>query len=208
MKLPELLAPAGNPEKLRVAVAYGADAVYLSGQRLNLRSAGAGFDRDDILRAIDFAHERGVKVYYCLNAFPGEGDLQDVEDDLDFISRTEADALIIADPGVFRLARQKAPEIPIHVSTQANTCNHSTIDFWQDLGAKRVNLAREMDAASMYRCREKCPKMELEVFVHGAMCMSLSGRCFLSDWLNQRPANKGQCTPPLPVQVPGKGTGC
>lgn len=205
MNIPELLAPAGNPEKLKVAVAYGASAVYLSGQRLNLRSAGAGFDRAATLEAIDFAHEHGVKVYYCLNAFPQEDDLHAAKSDLEFIAETRADALIIADPGLFRMARRVAPHIPIHISTQANTCNHSSIDFWQDLGATRVNLAREMDCRAIRRCRKLCPDMELEVFVHGAMCMSLSGRCFLSDWLNQRSANKGQCTHPCRFKYKVKG---
>lgn len=201
---PELLAPAGNLAKLKVALRYGADAVYLGGPSLNLRAGAGGFDRDALRHAVALARSADVRVYYCLNAFPLEIDLDSVRDVLAMLDAfpqdLRVDGLIVADPGVFALARKILPDIPLHVSTQANTGNSAAVKFWRDLGARRVNLARELNLKDIRRLRravlEKTPGMELEMFVHGAMCLALSGRCSLSAHLNARSANKGGCTQP------------
>lgn len=197
---PELLAPAGNLAKLQVALRYGADAVYLGGSSLNLRSSAGGFDRQALLCGLQYAHATGVQVYFCLNAFPLEGDLNEVRDvlvKLDQISdQHRIDGLIVADPGVFALARKFLPDVPLHVSTQANTGNSAAVGFWSDLGARRINLARELTMRDVRQVRRAAPDVELEMFVHGAMCLALSGRCSLSAHLTARAANKGACTQP------------
>ncbi|WP_031388048.1 peptidase U32 family protein [Desulfonatronum thiodismutans] len=201
---PELLAPAGNLVKLKVALRYGADAVYLGGSALNLRAGAGGFDRDALRHAVALARSVNVRVYYCLNAFPLETDLDAVREVLtmlgEFPQDTRVDGLIAADPGVFSLARKFLPDMPLHVSTQANTGNSAAVEFWRDLGARRVNLARELTLKDIRGLRravsERAPGMELEMFVHGAMCLALSGRCSLSVHLNARSANKGGCTQP------------
>jgi U32 family peptidase len=201
---PELLAPAGNLAKLKVALRYGADAVYLGGSALNLRAGAGGFDRDALRHAVVLARSADVRVYYCLNAFPLEIDLDVVRNVLsmlgEFPQGSRVDGLIVADPGVFALARKFLPDMPLHVSTQANTGNSAAVGFWSDLGARRVNLARELTLKDIRGLRrtatEKAPGMELEMFVHGAMCLALSGRCSLSAHLNARSANKGGCTQP------------
>ncbi len=199
--LPELLAPAGNMERLEAAVLYGADAVYLGGRdELNLRQGALGFDWADLDRAIALKKSTGVKLYYCLNAFPRQSGFSQVEASLERLSGLDIDGLIVADPGVFRLARRLAPRHDIHVSTQANTASGEAALFWHEQGATRVNLARELDAVALRDTlsfmREKAPALESEVFVHGAMCLAVSGQCLLSAWLNQRPGNLGQCTHP------------
>ncbi|TVQ96126.1 MAG: U32 family peptidase [Desulfovibrionales bacterium] len=201
---PELLAPAGNFAKLRVALRYGADAVYLGGTTLSLRSGTAGFDRDAVAHGVEVAHDAGVQVYFCLNAFPLETDLAAVQEALVMLDALSAghrvDGLIVADPGVFALARKFLPNTPVHVSTQANTGNSAAVQFWQELGATRVNLARELTHRDLRQVRHAVPNMELELFVHGAMCLALSGRCSLSAHLNARSANKGNCTQPCRFQ--------
>ncbi|WP_045222158.1 peptidase U32 family protein [Desulfonatronum thioautotrophicum] len=197
---PELLAPAGNLAKLRVALRYGANAVYLGGPTLSLRSGTGGFDRDAVAHGVELAHAAGVQVYYCLNAFPLETDLTAVRETLVMLDALppgqRVDGVIIADPGVFALARKFLPNTPVHVSTQANTGNSAAVAFWQELGATRVNLARELTLRDLRQIRRAVPDMELELFVHGAMCLALSGRCSLSAHLNARSANKGSCTQP------------
>jgi U32 family peptidase len=194
--LPELLVPAGSLEKLRIALRYRPDAVYLGGPAFNLRAGTSGFGWDQLEQAIVLAHEQKVQVYYCLNAFVREAELAVVRETLARLRGYALDGVIVADPGVFHLTRQELPDIPIHVSTQANTSNSAAIAFWNELGATRVNLAREMSLREIRTTAVAVPEMELEVFVHGAMCLALSGRCSLSAYLNSRSANRGQCTQP------------
>ncbi len=201
ISIPELLVPAGNMERLETAIRYGADAVYLGGRELNLRAGACGFGREELPVALDLAKKSGTKVYYCLNAFPREEHLPAVRSQLQHLADIcvqgpGPDGLIVADPGVLTLAAELLPEIPLHVSTQANTANSAAVRFWQNAGATRVNLARETRAKEIQDIALICPDMELEVFVHGAVCLALSGRCLLSSYLNDRPANLGQCTHP------------
>ncbi len=210
---PELLAPAGNLAKLKVALRYGADAVYLGGSALNLRAGAGGFDRDALRHAVALARSADVRVYYCLNAFPLETDLDSIRDVLAMLGEIPQDSrvhgLIVADPGIFALARKFLPDMSLHVSTQANTGNSAAVEFWRDLGAKRVNLARELTLKDIRGIRravsERAPGMELEMFVHGAMCLALSGRCSLSAHLNARSANKGGCTQPCRFKYKSQG---
>lgn len=197
---PELLAPAGTLEKLRIALRYGADAAYLGGFSLNLRAKADGFDWDDLGRAVAMAHGQGKKVYYCLNAFARENDLGEARAALHALARSCIDGIIVADPGILYLTRQELPGIPMHISTQANVGNSAAASFWRKLGAKRVNLAREMSLRDIRAVAEAAPDLELEVFVHGALCLALSGRCSLSAYLNNRSANRGQCTQPCRFQ--------
>ncbi|WFS62406.1 U32 family peptidase [Pseudodesulfovibrio thermohalotolerans] len=198
--IPELLAPAGNMEKLETAILYGADAVYLGGEGLNLRAGAGGFDRQALERAIHLAHQAGVKVYYTLNVYPRQSHMNALREQIDFLGELRPDAVIAADPGVIRLLRRELPEIPVHISTQANTSNVEAVRFWRENGAKRVNVARELRSAELAEmldaCRKQMPTMELEVFMHGAMCMAVSGRCYMSALLNDRPGNLGQCSHP------------
>jgi len=184
MRIPELLLPAGDMESLATALIYGADAVYLGADGPNLRARAAGFAGDGLGRAVSAAHAAGVRVYVCLNATPRQQDLGLVRQGLDQAVEARADGLIIADPGVARLAARHAPALPIHVSTQANTRNAEALAFWRDFGATRANLARECAArevAALCAARDRdLPGFELEVFAHGAQCMAFSGRCQLS----------------------------
>lgn len=197
---PELLAPAGTFDKMRVALRYGADAVYVGGPSFNLRAGASGLAWSELGQALDLAHAQGVLVYYCMNAFAWEKDLNVLRETLGALRRYPVDGVIVADPGVFRLTRQELPDVPIHVSTQANVSNSAAIAFWRDLGAARVNLAREMSLKDIKAAARARPGLELEVFVHGAMCLALSGRCSLSSYLNGRSANRGQCTQPCRFQ--------
>lgn len=190
MRIPELLLPAGDMESLETALLYGANAVYLGAEGPNLRAGAAGFAGDGLTRAAKLARAAGVRVYVCLNASPREKDMPSVRAGLDQAVAAGVDGLIVADPGVARLARQNAPRLPIHVSTQANTRNGEALAFWRDMGATRANLARECSAAeiaSLVRARdERLHGFELEVFAHGAQCMALSGRCSLSAYMVDR----------------------
>ncbi|MBQ7478016.1 MAG: U32 family peptidase [Selenomonadaceae bacterium] len=192
MGKPELLAPAGNPEKMRMALRYGADAVYLGGKEFGLRAFGGNFSREDLAEGIAFAHDLGKKVYVTVNTFPHNSDLERLPDYLGFLSKARADALLVADLGVFMMARDIVPEMELHVSTQANTTNWAAVEGWQRLGAKRVVLARELSLSEIREVREKC-SVELEMFVHGAMCISYSGRCLMSNYFTGRDANRGSC---------------
>jgi len=195
MKLPELLAPAGNMEKLRIAIHYGADAVYLGGKAFGLRNLADNFTVDELAAAVTYAHERDVKVYLTVNSYPTNVDLPELSAFLEEAARIPFDAFIAADPGVIDLIRQMAPAMPIHLSTQANTTNWRSVLFWQRQGITRINLAREMSLNDMREVRKRT-KIELEAFVHGAMCISYSGRCLLSSVMAGRSANKGECAHP------------
>ncbi len=193
-RLPEILAPAGTMDQLQAAILYGANAVYLGGNA-SLR-ASRGFEGDALLEARRLTKEAGVALYFCCNALPRQRSLAASLASLEAGARAFVDAFIIADAGVFSLARRHFPHIPIHMSTQANTCNAASVAFWQDLGATRVNLARELQMIDILAIKRTCPDMELECFVHGAQCLAISGQCLLSLSLNQRAANSGQCTQP------------
>ncbi len=197
---PELLAPAGNLEKLAAALAYGADAVYLGGPGFNLRAASARMSWEQVEAAVAQAHAAKARVYFCLNAMPLPRELPKVAEHLDRLSAIPVDGLIAADAGVMAMARRRMPHVPLHVSTQASTMSHAAAMAWRDMGASRVNLARELELpdirALMHGLREECPDMEAEVFVHGAMCLAVSGRCLLSAWLTGRSGNRGECCHP------------
>lgn len=191
----ELLAPAGNLEKLIMALHYGADAVYLAGEEYGLRAFAGNFSLDDLATGIDLAHRQGKRVYVAVNIFAQNRDLTGLPEYLGRLAGMGADALIVADPGVFALARRHAPNLAVHISTQANITNREAAKFWAGLGAKRLILARELSLAEIQEIRQAVD-VELEVFVHGAMCVSYSGRCLLSDYLTGRQANRGECTQP------------
>ena len=194
-RLPELLAPAGNFEKLKIAVFYGADAVYLGGSRFSLRARAANFSEEGIVQAVAYAHEHRVRVYCTVNIFAHEADFSGLDDYLRFLAEAGVDGLIVADPGILLRAREVAPGLPIHLSTQANVTNAASARFWASQGVRRLNLARELSLAEISAIRGGC-EAELEVFVHGALCISYSGRCLLSTYLTGRSANQGDCAHP------------
>lgn len=194
---PELLVPASSLEVLQVAVTYGADAVYIGGEHYGLRAKAKNFSPAEMAEGIKFAHARGKKVYVTANITAHDADLGGVEEYFRELSALSPDALIISDPGVFEIAREVVPEIEVHISTQANNVNYRTCRFWQKQGAKRVVTARELSLAEIADIRAHIPDdLELEVFVHGAMCISYSGRCLLSNYFTGRDANLGACTHP------------
>ena len=191
-KKPELLAPAGTMEKLQMALAYGADAAYLGGAQFGLRAFGGNFTNEEIRAAVNLAHGVGKKIYVTVNVFPHNDDLVSLPDYLRFLADAEVDAVLVADLGVFMLAREVAPQLPVHISTQANNVNWRTVRAWQELGAERVVLARELSREEIREIRRHTD-VELELFVHGAMCISYSGRCLLSSYFTGRDANRGGC---------------
>ena len=191
-KTPELLAPAGTMEKLQMALTYGADAVYLGGTQFGLRAFGGNFTNDEIREAVQLAHGTGKKIYVTVNVFPHNDDLVSLPDYLRFLAQADVDAVLVADLGVFMLAREAAPTLPLHISTQANNVNWRTVRAWQQLGAERVVLARELSREEIREIRRNTD-VELELFVHGAMCISYSGRCLLSSYFTGRDANRGGC---------------
>lgn len=195
MNIPELLAPAGNLEKLKIAVHYGADAVYLGGKAFGLRNLADNFTRDEMAAGIEYAHSRNVKVYLTVNSYPANNNLPALAAFLEEVADLPFDALIAADPGVIGMIREILPEKTIHLSTQANSVNWRSVHFWEEQGIKRVNLAREMSLADVCETAEKT-SAELELFAHGAMCISYSGRCLLSSVMSGRNANKGECSHP------------
>lgn len=196
-KMPELLSPAGDMEKLRFAIAYGADAVYLAGQQFGMRAAAANFSDEELRKGIAYAHAHGVKCYITVNIMPSESDLPALPAYLELLQDAGADALIVADVGVIRLAQRHAPRVPLHISTQTSILNHEAANFWADLGAERIVLARELSLAEIAEIRAKTPKsLEIEAFVHGAMCISYSGRCLISQYMTGRDANRGACAQP------------
>lgn len=197
MNKPEILAPAGSLEKLKVAIEYGADAVYLGGSKLNLRAFADNFTSDQLKEGIDFAHSLGKKVYITLNVFPHNEDLVGLEDYLKELYNLNADAVLVSDPGIIMTAREVVPELELHLSTQANNVNWKSALFWHKQGVKRVVLAREMSLKEIKEIRANLPETcELEAFVHGSMCISYSGRCLLSNYMTGRDSNRGQCSQP------------
>ena len=197
MRRPELLIPASSLEVLKIAVMYGADAVYIGGEAFGLRAKAKNFSMDEIREGIAFAHEHNVKVYITANILAHNGDLEGVRAYFEELKEIRPDALIIADPGVFEIAKEVCPDIERHISTQANNTNYATYNFWHALGAKRVVSARELSMAEIKEIRAHIPDdLEIETFVHGAMCISYSGRCLLSNYFTGRDANQGACTHP------------
>lgn len=200
MKKPELLMPAGNVEKLKYAIKYGADAVYLGVVDFSLRAMRKGelITMENLKTAIDTAHNMSAKAYLTLNIFGFNKDIKSLENCMDSITDSNPDALIISDPGIMRLAQKYMPKTPIHVSTQANILNYEAVRFWQDMGATRCILARELPIKDVAEIKDKVPEMELECFIHGAQCVSFSGRCLLSDYMTggERKANSGNCSQP------------
>jgi len=197
MRKTELLIPAGSLEVLKTAVIYGADAVYIGGEAFGLRAKAKNFTNDDIREGIAFAHKHGVKVYITANILAHNDDLSGVEEYFNELKEIKPDAVIISDPGVFAIAKRVIPDMEIHISTQANNTNYGTYLFWHQLGAKRVVSARELSLAEIKEIRGKIPEdLEIESFIHGAMCMSYSGRCLLSNYMTGRDANQGACTHP------------
>ncbi len=197
MKKPELLIPASSLEVLMTAVNYGADAVYIGGEAFGLRAKAKNFSMEDMKQGIEFAHAHGVNVYVTANILAHNDDLSGAREYFAELKSLQPDALIISDPGMFMIAREVCPEIEIHISTQANNTNYMTYDFWYRQGAKRVVSARELSLKEIKEIREHIPEdMEIESFVHGAMCISYSGRCLLSNYFTGRDANQGACTHP------------
>lgn len=194
---PELLVPASSLEVLKIAVIYGADAVYIGGEVFGLRAKAKNFTMEEMSEGITFAHEHGVKVYVTVNILAHNDDLNGVREYLTELKKIRPDALIISDPGIFTIAKDVCPEIERHISTQANNTNYGTYLFWHSLGAKRVVSARELSLDEIKEIRANIPDdLEIETFIHGAMCISYSGRCLLSNYFTGRDANQGACTHP------------
>ncbi len=193
--MPELLAPAGNYEKLVTAVHYGANAVYLGGKRFSLRAKAGNFDQQMMQQGVIFAHQHGVRVYVTVNIFAHNKDLAGLADYLRSLEDMAVDGIIISDPGILEYARRVVPSLAIHLSTQANVTNHASAAFWLSQGAVRLNLARELSLPEIREIRQKVSG-ELEIFVHGALCISYSGRCMLSNYMTGRDANQGSCAHP------------
>ena len=197
MKRPEILSPAGNFEKMKAAILYGADAVYLSGKIFGMRAAADNFDIEELASAVEYAHERGVRVYLTVNTMPREHEYPSLREYFERLKNINIDALIIADIGVLMLAREILPDVEIHISTQANSVSAAACRAWYDLGAKRVVLARELTLDEIKAIKADIPDdLELECFVHGSMCISYSGRCLLSGHIVGRDANRGACAQP------------
>src|SRR6056297_452315 len=193
----ELLAPAGNLEKLKMAVLYGADAVYFGGQNFGLRAGAKNFDLEDIEEGVNFCHQHGAKAYITVNMIPHEGDLKDLEKYIEFLEDIDIDAVIVSDPGVLSIVKKTSPEMEIHLSTQANTTNSNSANFWYNQGVKRIVLARELTLEEIGEINQrKNVNLDLEAFVHGAMCISYSGRCLISSFMTGRHANLGDCAQP------------
>lgn len=192
MKIPEILAPAGNMEKALVAMEYGADALYLAGKQFGMRAQAGNFTIDAMRELLQIAHDRAVKIYVTVNVFPHNDDIDKLPEYLEELEKLKVDGLILADVGVFSLAKKYAPSIPLHLSTQANTVNYQAAKFWEELGFSRLVMARELTREDIAKVRAET-NAEIEVFVHGAMCMAYSGRCLLSNVMTGRDANQGQC---------------
>ncbi len=189
----ELLAPAGNFSKLKTAVYYGANAVYMGGKEFSLRALSDNFTDEEIIKAVEYAHNKNVKVYVTVNIFARNADLDKAAEYFKFLYSAGVDAVLITDIGLISLCKSVAPALPIHISTQANTLNKFAVKAWHNMGAERVVLARELSLKEVKEIHEFCPGVEIEAFAHGAMCISYSGRCLLSNYLNGRDANRGEC---------------
>ena len=197
----ELLAPAGDPERLEMAVAYGANAVYLAGTMFGMRSFAGNFTPEQLSQAVEFCHGRGVRVHVTCNTMPRNEEVARLPEWLEFLEDTGVDAIILADVGTLALAKRHAPHVQCHISTQASVVNYQSAAAWHDLGASRVILARELSLDEIREIRAKAPKeLELEVFAHGAMCVSYSGRCLLSNYMTGRDSNRGACAQPCRYQ--------
>ena len=197
MKRPEILSPAGNFEKMKAAILYGADAVYLAGNVFGMRAAADNFNNEELSEAIRYAHERGVKVYVTVNTMPRDSEYPILQSYIANLALIKPDAVIVADVGVLALFKELAPEIEIHISTQANAVSAAACRAWYALGAKRVVLARELSLEEIKNIRKNIPEeLELECFIHGSMCVSYSGRCLLSGHMIDRDANRGMCAQP------------
>lgn len=197
IKAPELLAPAGNLEKLKIALTYGADAVYIGGEEFSLRAAADNFTTNEIKEGVDFAHNLGKKVYLTANVIPHNRDIDEYAKYLNEVKDIGLDGVILSDLGMFEVTREVAPNLDIHISTQANNVNYKSADTWHKMGATRVILAREMSFEEIREIRDRTdPSLELEAFVHGAMCISYSGRCLLSNYMTGRDGNGGACAHP------------
>ncbi len=194
---PEILSPAGDLERLQYAIAYGADALFLAGQSFGMRAAASNFSNDDLYKGIAYAHDHGKKCYITVNIIPNNEDMKTLPAYLELLADAKADALIIADVGMLQMARKYAPNVPLHISTQTSIMNHEAANFWADMGAERVVMARELSLEEITEIRAKTPKsLDLEAFVHGAMCISYSGRCLISQYMTGRDANHGACAQP------------
>lgn len=192
MKKPELLLPAGTLDRLKTAILYGADAVYCGTPDMSLR-VKSGFTLEDVVEGIEYAHARGKKVYLTLNLFSHNKDIEKLPEFIDTVKKVKPDGLIVSDPGVFQFVKERAPELELHISTQANVCSWLTVDFWEKQGASLVVMAREVSFEELAVIREKCPNIKIETFIHGSLCMTYSGRCLLSNFLAERGANQGSC---------------
>ncbi|MBQ7348753.1 MAG: U32 family peptidase [Clostridia bacterium] len=193
MKKLELLSPAGDMSKLKTALYFGADAVYIGGKNFSLRALAGNFTDQEIIDAVEFAHSLGKKVYVTVNVFGRNNDIDKAEEYFKFLERANVDGAIISDTGLIYLARTVAPNLPINISTQANTLNYKTVEFWKNYGVKRVILARELSLKEIEEIHERVPDIEIETFIHGAMCIAYSGRCLLSDYRTGRSSNRGEC---------------
>ena len=197
MKKPELLAPAGNLEKLKMAVIYGADAVYLGGEEFGLRASAGNFSAEEMREGIAFAHANGRRVYLTMNIIPHDEDYEGLAEYVTLVRDMGVDAIIFSDPGVYDLIRQQVPDMELHLSTQANNTNWRSAAFWHRQGVRRIILARELSLDEIKEIRENVPEdLELEMFVHGAMCISYSGRCLLSSYMAGRDSIRGLCAHP------------
>lgn len=192
MKKPELLLPAGTLDRLKTAILYGADAVYCGTPDMSLR-VKSSFSLEDLVEGIEYAHSKGKKVYLTLNLFSHNKDIEKLPQFIETVQKVKPDGLIISDPGVFQFVRQHAPELELHISTQANVCSWLTVDFWEKQGASLVVMAREVSFEELAEIRQKCPNIKIETFIHGSMCMTYSGRCLLSNFMAERGANQGSC---------------
>ena len=192
MKIPELLAPAGNFEKLKTALHYGADAVYMGLSDFSLRAKADNFSEEELEDAARLVHQKGKKLYITLNIFPHNKDISSIKKHLSFLEKISPDGLIISDPGIVEMASELTPDIPVHVSTQANITNYKAAGFWEKSGARRLVLSRELSIDEIKRIRDNV-SLELECFVHGAICISYSGRCYISSFLANRSGNRGEC---------------
>lgn len=197
MKKAELLAPAGDLEKLKMAIIYGADAVYIGGERFGLRSASKNFTPEEMKEGIEFAHNRGKRVYVTCNIIAHNEDLPDIDSYFKHLQELNVDAIIISDPGFLMIAKEAVPDMELHLSTQANTTNYKSAAFWHSMGIKRIVTARELSLKELSDLKSNIPEtLEIETFVHGAMCMSYSGRCLISNYMTSRDANRGECAQP------------
>ena len=210
MRKIELLSPAGDMSKLKTAFLFGADAVYIGGKSMSLRALAGNFEESEILEAVDFAHKLNKKVYVTVNIFARNYDIEKAEEYFKFLEKANVDGAIISDPGLIYLAREVAPNLAINLSTQANALNYKTVEFWKNQGVKRVILARELSFKEIKEIKEKVKNIEIETFIHGAMCISYSGRCLLSDYRTGRSSNRGACVQACrwEFEIREKGSDC